>query len=164
LGAEDAEHVQTLRCPRPGLGPEQHQALTGRRAEDGVTLQDQTAHALEVDSGRHRWLRHYDGTFTRLLAFGGSTVLAAKSGSILIDHQGVVTADLAGYLELTAAADTVLGWGPDRAEVFDSAGRLITGFDIAAVNVVSSARPGLAIPEGVLLFDLDWTFGAWTDA
>lgn len=129
-----------------------------------VAVQDQTAHALEVDSGRHRWLRHYDGTFTRLLAFGGSTVLAAKSGSILIDHQGVVTADLAGYLELTAAADTVLGWGPDRAEVFDSAGRLITGFDIAAVNVVSSARPGLAIPEGVLLFDLDWTFGAWTDA
>ena len=129
-----------------------------------VAVQDQSAHALAVDTGQHRWLRHYDGTFTRIQAVGGSTVLAAKSRTVLLDHQGTVTAALAGYLELTATPDAVVGWGVDRAEVFDPAGRVLTGFDTVRVDAISTARPALATSEGVLLFNLDWTFGAWTGA
>lgn len=128
-----------------------------------IAVQDQTAHALAVDSGRHRWLRHYDGTLTRLRPFGDSILLAAKSASILIDHQGTVPAELAGYLDLTATDDAVVGWGAERAQVLDTAGRVVRDLDIPDVNVVSTARPGLAVREGVLLFDVDWSFRAWND-
>lgn len=128
-----------------------------------VAVQDQTAHALRVDSGRHRWLRHYDGTLTRLAPLGDSVLLAAKATSVLIGHDGVVRQTLGGYLDLTASADAVVGWGAQRAEVVDLTGQVLTDVDIPDVSVVSAARPGLALDEGVLLFDLDWTFGAWTD-
>lgn len=128
-----------------------------------VAVQDQTAHALAVGSGRHRWLRHYDGTLTRLAPLGDSVVLAAKPGTVLIDHQGRVRTQLPGYLDLTATPEAIVGWGTERAQLFDGTGRVLTDFDIPDVTVVSAPRAGVAVPAGVQLYGLDWNFQAWTE-
>lgn len=128
-----------------------------------VVVQDQSAHGLAGQTGQHRWLRHFDGTVTRLVPFGERLVLATSSGSMMLDLTGAVTVSLGAYFDVTATPDFLVGWGRDRAELIDPTGRVVSGWDIPSVTVVSESRPGVATPQGVLLFNLDWTFTAWTD-
>lgn len=142
------------------------QELDGKAAavvgDTVIVVQDQTAHGLSVGSGEHRWLRHYDGTLSKLAAFGDGFLLATSTGSVLLDRGGIVRATLAGYLDLTVTPDLAVGWGTNRAEVLEPNGRVVATWVIPSTTVVSELRPGLATPDGVRLFNLDWTWGSWT--
>jgi outer membrane protein assembly factor BamB len=128
-----------------------------------VVLQDQTAHGLDPATGRRRWLRPFVGTFTELVPFADRLVVATKSATVLLDERGQVTGRLPGYLRVTVAADRMVGWGVREAELVDPTGRVSRRWGLPDLTAAVQDRPALGTPQGVLLFNLDWTFQAWTD-
>jgi hypothetical protein len=126
-----------------------------------VVLQDQTAHGLDPKTGHRRWLRPFFGTFTELVPFGDKLVLATKNATVLLDQSGQVTARLPGYLRVTAGSDRIVGWGVREAEVVDLAGTVNRRWALPSLTLAVQDRLALGAPDGVLLFNSDWTFSAW---
>jgi outer membrane protein assembly factor BamB len=127
-----------------------------------VVLQDQTAHGLDPATGRRRWLRPFFGTFTELAPFGDRLVLATQSATVLLDQAGQVTARLPGYLRVTVATDRMVGWGVREAELVDAAGTVGKRWTLPSLRLAVQDRPAVGAPDGVLLFNSDWTFSEWT--
>jgi outer membrane protein assembly factor BamB len=128
-----------------------------------VVLQDQTAHGLDPTSGERRWLRPFFGTFTEVAPLADRLVLATESATVLLDDGGRVTARLPGYLRLTSSADRVVGWGQREAEVFDPSGSVLRRWPLPDLTLAVHDRPAVALPQGVLLTNGDWTFTIWND-
>jgi hypothetical protein len=128
-----------------------------------VVLQDQTAHGLDPATGNRRWLRPFFGTFSELTPFAGRLVVATESATVMIDEHGQVTARLPGYLRLTVATDRMVGWGVREAELVDPAGTVSRRWSLPALTLAVQDRPALGTPQGVMLFNADWTFQAWND-
>ena len=128
-----------------------------------VVLQDQTAHGLDPATGRRRWLRPFFGTFTELVPFGDRLVLATESATVLLDQAGRVTSRLPGYLRVTVATDRMVGWGVREAELVDAAGAVSRRWTLPSLTLAVQDRPAVGTPQGVLLFNSDWTFSAWND-
>jgi outer membrane protein assembly factor BamB len=128
-----------------------------------VVLQDQTAHGLDPATGRRRWLRPFVGTFTDLATFADRLVVATRSATVLLDERGQVTGRLPGYLRVTVATDRMVGWGERDAELVDPAGTVSRRWRLPDLTAAVQDRPALGTPQGVLLFNLDWTFRAWND-
>ena len=128
-----------------------------------VVLQDQTAHGLDPVSGDRRWLRPFSGTFTELASFADRLVVATETATVLLDESGRVTARLPGYLRLTLSADRMVGWGLREAEVVDPAGSVSHRWPLPDLTLAEQDRPAVALPEGVLLANGDWTFTIWND-
>lgn len=145
--------------------PRWTQLLEGKSAavlgDTVVVLQDQTAHALSAADGRHRWLRPFAGTFRRLVTTGDRLLLASKVTTVLIDERGVVTDRLSAYLEVSVVADYVLGWGTDTAELVDRDGQVVSRWPLPPLTASLEDRPVVILPQGVLLFGLEWTFRGW---
>jgi outer membrane protein assembly factor BamB len=129
-----------------------------------AVVQDQVLHGLEVGTGRHRFVRAYRGGFTDLHAVAGRVALASKEETLLMDPDGSRPRTLPGYLALTAAGAHLVGWSAERLDVLDPAGAVVASWPTPPTSQISSARPGLAAPEGVFLFAYarGWTFDAWT--
>jgi outer membrane protein assembly factor BamB len=127
-----------------------------------VVLQDQTAHGLDPATGRRRWLRPFFGTFTELAPFGDRLVLATQSATVLLDQAGQVTARLPGYLRVTVATDGMVGWGVREAELVDAAGTVGKRWPLPSLRLAVQDRPAVGAPDGVLLFNSDWTFSEWS--
>ncbi|SEQ69028.1 outer membrane protein assembly factor BamB family protein [Microlunatus flavus] len=132
--------------------------------EQVVVASDQNVMGLEAAAGTTRWVTHFDGTLTALTAFGGSTLLASKAETLLLDGAGRVTGRLPGYLAVDVTQGHVAGWTADRLDVVDPGARVVATWPTRSTSLVSSDRPGLATPEGVYLFGSTkgWTFDAWT--
>jgi outer membrane protein assembly factor BamB len=128
-----------------------------------VVLQDQTAHGLDPTSGERRWLRPFVGTFTELAPLADRLALATEGATVLLDEAGRVTAGLPGYLRLTLSADRLVGWGAREAEVFDASGTVGRRWPLPDLTLAVQNRPAVALPEGVLLANNDWTFTIWND-
>ena len=128
-----------------------------------VVLQDQTAHGLDPTSGDRRWLRPFFGTFTEVAPLADRLVLASESATVLLDDAGRVTARLPGYLRLTVAADRIVGWGQREAEVFDASGSVVRRWPLPELTLAIQDRPAVALPQGVLLANGDWSFTLWND-
>ena len=128
-----------------------------------VVLQDQTAHGLDPATGKRRWLRPFLGTFTELVPFGDRLVLATESATVLLDQSGRVTSRLPGYLRVTVATDWMVGWGVREAELVDAAGAVSRRWPLPSLTLAVQDRPALGTPQGVLLFNADWTFSGWND-
>jgi hypothetical protein len=128
-----------------------------------VVLQDQTAHGLDPATAERRWLRPFFGTFTELAPLGDRLVLATESSTVLLDRTGRVTSRLPGYLRLTAATDRMVGWGVREAELVDTAGTVSRRWTLPSLTLAVQDRPAVGTPQGVLLFNSDWTFSAWND-
>lgn len=128
-----------------------------------VVLQDQTAHGLDPATGDRRWLRPYVGGPTELQPFGDRLALVTEAATVLLDDNGRVTARLPGYLRVTMAGDRMVGWGVRDAEVVDRAGTVAHRFRLPDLTLAVQDRFVLGTPQGVLLFNIDWTFTAWTD-
>jgi outer membrane protein assembly factor BamB len=128
-----------------------------------VVLQDQTAHGLDPATGQRRWLRPFSGIFTELVPFRDRLVLATKSATVLLDQEGQVTSRLPGYLRVTVATDRMVGWGEREAELVDTAGVVSRRWNLPGLTLAVQDRPAVGTPNGVLLFNSDWTFSGWTD-
>jgi outer membrane protein assembly factor BamB len=127
-----------------------------------VVLQDQTAHGLDPATGRRRWLRPFFGTFTELAPFGDRLVLATQNATVLLDQLGHVTVRLPGYLRVTVAIDRMVGWGVQQAELVDTAGTVHRRWTLPSLRLAVQDRLVVGAPDGVLLFNSDWTFSEWT--
>lgn len=128
-----------------------------------VVLQDQTGHGLDPATGDRRWLRPFFGTLTELQPFADRLVLATETATVLLDDTGRVTARLPGYLRVTVAGDRLVAWGVREAEVLDRTGTVTHRFRLPDLTLAVQDRFVLGTPQGVLLFNIDWTFTAWTD-
>jgi hypothetical protein len=128
-----------------------------------VVLQDQTAHGLDPTSGERRWLRPFTGTFRDLAPVADRLALATDGATVLLDAAGRVTARLPGYLRLTPSTDQLVGWGIREAEVVDAAGSVKARWPLPDLTLAVQDRPAVALPEGVLLTNNDWTFTIWND-
>jgi outer membrane protein assembly factor BamB len=128
-----------------------------------VVLQDQTAHGLDPATGKRRWLRPFFGTFTELVPLGDRLVLATKNATVLLDQAGRVTSRLPGYLRITVASDRMVGWGVREAELVDTEGAVSRRWSLPDLTLAVQDRMALGTPQGVLLFNSDWTFSAWND-
>jgi putative pyrroloquinoline-quinone binding quinoprotein len=128
-----------------------------------VVLQDQTAHGLDPASGERRWLRPFLGIYKDLAPLADRLALATDSATVLVDESGQVTARLPGYLRLTPSADRLVGWGPREAEVIDASGSVSRRWPLPDLTLAVQDRPAVALPEGVLLTNNDWTFTIWND-
>ncbi len=126
-----------------------------------VVLQDQTAHGLDPATGKRRWLRPFVGTFTELAPFGDRLVVATESATVLLDQAGQLTARLPGYLRLTVATDRMVGWGAREAELVDPTGMVGRRWSLPSLTLAVQDRPAVGTPQGVLLFNNDWTFSGW---
>jgi outer membrane protein assembly factor BamB len=129
-----------------------------------VVIQDQTAHALATDSGRHRWVRPIFGTLTDMESFADHVLVATKSESVILNVSGVVGKRLGPVLKLTPSQDHLVAWGPTEALVISRDGTVLTRWDLPPLTLSQQERPALAIEQGALLFSNDWTFQARDDA
>jgi hypothetical protein len=128
-----------------------------------VVLQDQTAHGLDPATGKRRWLRPFFGTFTELIPVGDRLALATQTATVLLDQTGRVTGRLPGYLRITVATDRMVGWGAREAELVDTAGVVSRRWKLPSLTLAVQDRLAVGTPQGVLLFNSDWTFTAWND-
>jgi outer membrane protein assembly factor BamB len=129
-----------------------------------VVIQDQTAHALATDSGRHRWVRPIYGTLTDMESFADQVVVATKSESVILNGRGVVVKRLGPVLRLTPSQDHLVAWGPTEASVHTKDGTVLARWELPALTLSLQERPALAIEQGALLFSNDWTFQARDNA
>jgi outer membrane protein assembly factor BamB len=130
---------------------------------DVVVLQDQTAHALDPATGDQRWLRPFRGTFTELATFGDRLVVATKDATVMLDGTGQVTARLPAYLRLSVSADRMVGWGVREAELVDPSGTVGRRWPLPELSLAVADRSAVALAQGVLLANGDWTFTVWND-
>jgi PQQ-like domain len=128
-----------------------------------VVIQDQTAHALWTTTGAHRWVRSMFGTLTDMTTFAGQVVVATKSQSVILSGEGVVLQRLGPVLTLTPTQDHLVAWGPTEARVIARDGEIIDRWELPALTLSQQDRPALALIQGVLLFNNDWTFQARED-
>ena len=108
------------------------------------------------------WLRPFSGTFTELVPFGDRLVLATQSATVLLDQAGQVTARLPRYLRVTVATDRMVGWGVREAELVDTAGAVSRRWTLPSLSLAVQDRLVVGAPDGVLLFNSDWTFAEWS--
>ena len=132
-----------------------------------VVIADQTAEALSLADGRHRWLRPYDDTFLTMTNFDGRTVVSAKGSTQIIDAGGrTVSTQQAfqqAFSKLTVAGGYLIGWGNAEAVVLDSQLRTVARWPIPVIPLVGSPRGPMAYRHGVLLFNDSWQFEELSD-
>jgi len=122
-----------------------------------------TLQALDLRTGRHRWLLAQTGTMDDLQPFGDTVVAATQLGTVVVDEQGTVVQRLPAYERLTVVGDTIVGWGPKTAEFRDQEWRVRATIDTPDVDLVRSLPATLAYRQGVLVFGRNWTFSSWSD-
>jgi outer membrane protein assembly factor BamB len=125
-----------------------------------AVIQDQTLHGLAAGSGRHRWVRPIFGTLTDTATFADHIVVATKSESLILSGDGAVKQQLGPVLTLTPSQDHLVTWGPMGASLMARDGSMISHWELPPLTQSQQARPALAIEQGVLLFNNDWTFQA----
>ena len=122
-----------------------------------------TFQALDLRTGRHRWLLPKTGTLDDLQPFGDTVVAATQLGTVVIDEQGIIVRRLPAYERLTVAGDTIVGWGPTRAELRDEEWTVRATIDTPDVSLTRSVPYTLAYRQGVIVFGQNWTFTTWSD-
>lgn len=123
-----------------------------------VVIQDQTAHAISTETGRHQWVRSIFGTLTDMANFADQSVVATKSESVILSREGMVSQRLGPLLTLTPTRDHLVAWGPTEASVITRDGTVITRWKLPPLTLSLQDRPALATSQGVMLFSNDWTF------
>ncbi|HEY5788343.1 MAG TPA: PQQ-binding-like beta-propeller repeat protein [Microlunatus sp.] len=125
---------------------------------NGTTLE-----ALDLRTGRHRWLLPQTGTLDALQPFGDLLVSATQLGTSVIDEQGTIRENLPAYEWVSVVGDTMVGWGRTEAEFRDSDLALRTTIDTPDLTLKESGVPPLPYRQGVVVFERGWTFSTWSD-
>lgn len=122
-----------------------------------------TLEALDLETGRRRWLLPQTGTLDALTTVGDTLVAATQLGTLVIDEQGVTRRRLPAYEHLSVVGDTLVGWGRTEAEFRGPDGTVLAVIDTPDTSLASSAIPPLAYRQGVIAFGRNWTFTSWSD-
>jgi outer membrane protein assembly factor BamB len=126
-----------------------------------IIVDDQELQAIGITDGRRRWIRPFAGTFHSLTAFGDSVVLSSRAKSSLVGADGSARTLPRPYALVTVGDRLMVGWGKDRADVLDPAGKVLAGRDIPALPVTSAPRAAVATAQGVLLLGSGWDVASW---
>jgi hypothetical protein len=129
-----------------------------------VVIRNQaTLEALDLRTGRHRWLLSRTGTLDALQPFGDVLLAATQLGTVAIDERGTVVQELPAYERVTVVGDIVVGWGSTQAEFRNRDWTVLATIDTADATLIRSLPPTLAYRQGVILFGQGWTFTTWSD-
>ncbi|HEU5486975.1 MAG TPA: PQQ-binding-like beta-propeller repeat protein, partial [Microlunatus sp.] len=128
-----------------------------------VLRNDATLEALELRTGRHRWLLARTGTLDDLQPFGDRLVAATQLGTVVIDAGGVVVQRLPAYERLTVVGDLLVGWGAQATEVRDADWAVRATIDTPDVTLAQALPATVAYRQGVIVFGRGWTFTTWSD-
>jgi outer membrane protein assembly factor BamB len=122
-----------------------------------------TLEAVDLDTGRHRWLLPQTGTLDALTTVGDTLVAATQLGTSVIDEQGRIRRELPAYEFVSVVGDTLVGWGRTEAEFRGPDGTVLAVVDTPDVSLTTSAVPPLTYRQGVIVFGRNWTFTSWSD-
>jgi outer membrane protein assembly factor BamB len=128
-----------------------------------VLIQDQTAHGVIPNTGERRWLRPFSGSFNELAVVGDRVVLATQTATVMLDAEGTVTTRLPAYRRVTATEQAFVGWGSAEAGVVSASGALLRRLALPGLMLAQQDWRTVALPDGVLLTNADWTFSIFTD-
>ena len=128
-----------------------------------VVRQEATLEALDLATGRHRWLLPQTGTLDALTTFGDTVVAATQLGTSVIDEQGSIRRELPAYEWVTVVGDTMVGWGRTDAEFRDVDGAVLATVDTPDLTLTAAGVQPLAYRQGVVVFGSNWTFTSWSD-
>jgi hypothetical protein len=81
-----------------------------------------------------------------------------------VSGDGAVSQQLGHVLTLTPSQDHLVAWGPIEASLIARDGSMISHWELPPLTQSQQVRPALAIEQGVLLFNNDWTFQARDNA
>ena len=122
-----------------------------------------TLEALDLATGRHRWLLPQTGTLDALTTFGDAVVAATQLGTSVIDEQGTTGSELPPYEWVSVVGDTMVGWGRTEAEFRDGDGAVLATIDTPDLTLKSARVQPLPYRQGVVVFGSNWTFTSWSD-
>jgi outer membrane protein assembly factor BamB len=122
-----------------------------------------TLEALDVATGRHRWLRPQTGTLDALQPFGDTLVVASQLGTVVLAEDGSLRQRLPSYEWVSVVGDTVVGWGRTEAEFRDDRLALLATIDTPDLTLGTTGVPPLVYRQGVFVFGRGWTFTGWSD-
>ena len=128
-----------------------------------VVRQDATLEALDLATGRHRWLLSQTGTLDALTTFGDTVVAATQLGTSVIDEHGTIRRELPAYEWVSVVGDTMVGWGRTEAEFRDRDGAVLATVDTPDLTLKNAGVQPLPYRQGVFVFGGDWTFSSWSD-
>ena len=128
-----------------------------------VVRQDATLEALDLATGRHRWLLSQTGTLDALTTFGDTVVAATQLGTSVIDEQGTIRRELPAYEWVSVVGDTMVGWGRTEAEFRDGDGAVLATIDTPDLSLKVAGVQPLPYRQGVVVFGRNWTFTSWSD-
>ena len=141
--------------------------IPGERAAilgEVVVVRNQgTLEALDLQTGRHRWMLSRPGTLDALQPYGDVLLAATQLGTIAVDERGVVVQRLPAYERLTVVGDLVVGWGATEAEIRRRDWTVLATIDTPDASLAHALGPTLAYRQGVMLFGRGWTFTTWSD-
>ena len=128
-----------------------------------VVRHEGTLDALDITSGRHRWLLPQTGTLDALQPFGDLLLAATRLDTLAIDKHGVVQQRLPAYAAVTVVGDTMVGWGTSSAEFRDRELSLRRRVDTPKRTLASVAYMAAPYRHGVIVFDVaGWAFTTWS--
>lgn len=127
-----------------------------------VVRHEGTLDALDITSGRHRWLLPQTGTLDALQPFGDLLVAATRLDTLAIDRHGVVKDTLPAYAAVTVVGDTMVGWSTSSAEFRDRELSLRKRVDTPKRTLASVAYMAVPYRHGVIVFDIGWAFTTWS--
>lgn len=146
------------------LWSEELPGILGAILGDVVVVRNQaTLEALDLRTGRHRWLISQTGTLDALQPFGDTVIAASRLGTLVIDEAGTVRDRLPAYQWVTVVGPTMVGWGSSEAEFRDLDRVVLSTIDTPDVSLTSSGVPPLAYRQGVITFGRTWAFTTWSD-
>lgn len=139
-------------------------SATGAILGDTVVINSgATLEALDLTTGRYRWLLPTTGTLDALVSFGDTVVAATQLGTQVIDIDGTVVARLPAYELVSVVGDTMVGWGRTEAEFRYRDYSLLHTIDTPDRTLSSTVAAPLAYRHGVLAFGHNWAFSTWSD-
>lgn len=127
-----------------------------------VVRQEGTLVALDLTTGRHRWLLSQTGTQDALRPYGGVLLAASRLGTLAIDEHGNIRQRLPAYAAITVVDDTMVGWGATTAELRGLDLSLKATIDTPDRALASVAYSAVAYRHGVIVFGVNWTFATWS--
>ncbi|HVK35527.1 MAG TPA: hypothetical protein VM428_07695, partial [Microlunatus sp.] len=128
-----------------------------------VVRQEATLEALDLATGRHRWLLPQTGTLDALTTFGDTVVAATQLGTSVIDEQGTIRRELPAYEWVSVVGDTMVGWGRTEAEFRDRDGAVLATLDTPDLTFKAAGVQPIPYRQGVVVFGRNWTFTSWSD-
>jgi len=122
-----------------------------------------TLEAVDLQSGRRRWMLPQTGTLDALQPYGDVLVAATQLGTVAIDRAGTVVRELPAYERVTVVGDLLVGWGGAEAEFRDRSWTVLATIDTPDVTLAHALAPTLVYRQGVMVFGAGWTFSTWSN-